>query len=164
MDTGSEVNLYTEGGGRLKVTLHLITEDKEEHAELYLHERNRRKEEIKAYLENDGLSNPVLTVTKEGRNVYLSGQEILFVEADKNKRLVCTQEGTFHSQLKLYELEHMLPTCFVRISKSVILNTDKVRVYRPLANGLMAAELAGGQVVYISRMYLKELLQRIRKI
>ena len=102
-------------------------------------------------------------MTQEGKAVYLSGKEILFVEADKNKRLVCTGEGSFHSQYKLYELEHMLPASFARVSKSVILNTDQVKVYRPLANGLMAAELGDGQVVYISRKYLKELLLRLRQ-
>ena len=45
----------------------------------------------------------------------------------------------------------------------MILNTDQVKVYRPLANGLMAAELGDGQVVYISRKYLKELLLRLRQ-
>lgn len=155
--------ICTERGDDLKVTLHLIPGEEEEHAQLHLHKENKRMEELKAYLENDGTFNPILAVTQEGKAVYLSGKEILFVEADKNKRLVCTGEGIFHSQHKLYELERMLPGSFVRVSKSVILNTDQVKVYRPLANGLMAAELVNGQVVYISRKYLKELLQRLRR-
>ena len=129
----------------MKVTLHLIAKHEEEYAQLHLHKENKRMEELKEYLENDGTSNPVLAVTQEGKAVYLSGKEILFVEADKNKRLVCTGEGSFHSQYKLYELEHMLPASFARVSKSVILNTDQVKVYRPLANGLMAAELGCGE-------------------
>ena len=40
---------------------------------------------IKEYLENDGTSNPILSVTEEGKAVYLSGKEILFVEADKTR-------------------------------------------------------------------------------
>ena len=147
----------------MKVTLHLIPGEEEENAQLCLHEDNKKMEVLKEYLENDGTSNPILSVTEEGKAVYLSGKEILFVEADKNKRLIRTREGSFHSQHKLYELEHMLPASFARVSKSVILNTDQVKVYRPLANGLMAAELGDGQVVYISRKYLKELLLRLRQ-
>lgn len=147
----------------MKVTLHLISKEEEERAQLHLHKENRRMEELKAYLENDGTSNPVLALTQEGKAVYLSRKEILFVEADKNKRLIRTREGSFHSQYKLYELERMLPGSFVRVSKSVILNTDQVKVYRPLPNGLMAAELGDRQVVYISRKYLRELLQILRQ-
>ena len=74
----------------MKVTLHLIAKHEEEYAQLHLHKENKRMGELKEYLENDGTSNPVLAVTQEGKAVYLSGKEILFVEADKNKRLVCT--------------------------------------------------------------------------
>ena len=56
----------------MKVTLHLIANEEEEYAQLHLHKENKRMEELKAYLENDGTSNPVLALTQEGQVVYIS--------------------------------------------------------------------------------------------
>ena len=56
----------------MKVTLHFIANEEEEYAQLHLHKENKRMEELKAYLENDGTSNPVLALTQEGQVVYIS--------------------------------------------------------------------------------------------
>lgn len=49
----------------------------------------------------------------------------------------------------------------MRISRSVILNLDRVKRYRPLINGLMEVKLENGELVYISRKYLREVRDRI---
>lgn len=146
----------------LKVTIQFVPKHQEENAELYLHEDHKQIEEMKAYLESDGTVKHTIAVTHEGKMIYLSGEMIFSIEAEKNVRLIHTQEETYHSQHKLYELEELLPRNFVRISRSAILNTNKVRLYRPLPNGLMAAELENGTTAYISRKYLKNLLERIQ--
>lgn len=146
----------------MKVTIQFVSKHQEEMAVLYLHEDHKQIEEMKAYLESDGIANHVIAVTQKGKTVYLSSEMIFSIEAEKNVRLIYTQEEIYHSQNKLYELEELLPGNFVRISRSAILNTTKVRLYRPLPNGLMAAELVNGTTAYISRKYLKNLLNRIQ--
>ena len=64
---------------------------------------------------------------------------------------------------RLYLLKEELPQSFVRISKSVILNMEKVKEYRPLMGGMMMAEFANGEKTYISRKYLKELREKIKE-
>ena len=46
-------------------------------------------------------------------------------------------------------------------SRSVLLNLDRVTRYRPLINGLMEVKLENGELVYISRKYLREVRDRI---
>lgn len=146
----------------MKVSIHFIPNQQEENAILNLHEDNKQIEEIKAYLERNGIMNHTIVVTHEGKMVYISSEIIFAIEAEKNIRLIYTQEETYHSRHKLYELENLLPRNFVRVSKSAILNTAKVRLYRPLPNGLMAADMVNGTTVYISRKYLQNLLNRIQ--
>lgn len=146
----------------MKVTIQFIPKHQEEMAVLYLHQDHKQIDEMKAYLERNGIANHVIAVTQKGKTVYLSSEMIYSIEAEKNVRLIHTQEEIYHSQHKLYELEDLLPGSFVRISRSAILNTNKVRLYRPLPNGLMAAELVNGTTAYISRKYLKNLLNRIQ--
>lgn len=61
-----------------------------------------------------------------------------------------------------YELEDMLGLPMFRISKSVIVNLEKVERYVPCANGVMEARLLDGRSVYISRRYLKLVMERVR--
>lgn len=146
----------------MKVSIQFIPSHQEENAILNLHGDNEQIEEMKTYLERNGIMNHTIIVTHEGKMVYISSEIIFAIEAEKNIRLIYTQEETYHSRHKLYELENLLPRNFVRVSKSAILNTDKVRMYRPLPNGLMAADMANDTTVYISRKYLQNLLNRIQ--
>lgn len=146
----------------MKVSIHFIPNHQEENAILNLHGDNEQIEEMKTYLERNGIMNHTIVVTHEGKMVYISSEMIFAIEAEKNIRLIYTQEETYHSRYKLYELENLLPRNFVRVSKSAILNTDKVRLYRPLPNGLMAADMVNDTTVYISRKYLQNLLSRIQ--
>lgn len=145
----------------MKVRINFISGEQEENAVLNLHEDNRKKDEITAYLENNGSLKRTLAVTQNGKIIYLSCEEIFYIEAEKNRKGIHTADNVYHSQSRLYELEELLPRYFVRVSKSVILNINQVKLYSPLANGLMAARLINEEVVYVSRKYLKILLERM---
>ena len=62
----------------------------------------------------------------------------------------------------MYELEKILPSKFIRISKSTILNLEMVMSYNPMFNGLMEVKLNNLEITYISRKYLKEVRERIK--
>lgn len=145
----------------MKVKINFISGEQEENAVLNLHADNRKKDEMAAYLENNGVMKRTLAVTLNGKIVYLSCEEIFYIEAEKNRKQIHTADRIYYSQSRLYELEELLPRYFVRVSKSVILNINQVKLYSPLANGLMAAKLINEEIVYISRKYLKILLERM---
>lgn len=145
----------------MKVEIHFISNEKEESAVLNLHMDNEKKEDIEYYLQNNGVTNRTIAVSSEGKMLYLSCNKIQYIEAEQNVRIIHTQEELYHSSSRLYELEDQLPWYFIRVSKSVILNVNCVDKYCPLPNGLMMAQLKQGGVVYISRKYLKPLLEKI---
>ena len=75
--------------------------------------------------------------------------------------LIHTKSDVYEYKNRLYELEKILPWKFIRISKSTILNLEKVLVYNPKLNGLMEVKLKNSDITYISRKYLKEVRNRI---
>lgn len=69
----------------MKVKINFISGEQEENAVLNLHADNRKKDEMAAYLENNGVMKRTLAVTLNGKIVYLSCEEIFYIEAEKTE-------------------------------------------------------------------------------
>ena len=88
---------------------------------------------------------------------------VLFVEVSERKTWVVTDTGArFESPMRLYELETMLEgTEFIRASRQVIVNFDRVEGIRPEPNGRMVLELPAGQFVVVNRSYSADVKEKI---
>lgn len=102
-------------------------------------------------------------------NVYLNGNihlmepsEVYYFEYVDQKVFVYGKTQVYEIKSKLYELEEQLPkTEFIRVSKSCILNLNKIHSLSPGLGGRFEARLKNGEKVVISRQYvtvLKEVL------
>ena len=63
---------------------------------------------------------------KEDTEYYLSLDEILFFETETKEVWVHTTDKMYQTRYKLYELAELLPGHFMRVSKSTILNTNRI--------------------------------------
>ena len=80
---------------------------------------------------------------------------------DKKVFVYCEKE-VFRSNYKLYELEEMLSQAgFVRVSKSVLLNIEKLIGMKTLVNSKLEARLSNGESVCVSRKYLKDIKEKL---
>ena len=105
-----------------------------------------------------------LTVTKADSEYYLDLQEILFFETAGNGVAVHTVNQIYETHLRLYELEEILPGNFLRVSKSTILNTDKIRSVRKNITGASEVEFGGtGKKAFVSRSYFKILTDKLEE-
>lgn len=134
----------------------------EEFIEIYIYEKDESINTLIDYIENEKYRCIKISCYKHEQLFKVISDDIYFIETCKDKLLIHTDKDSYESKNRLYELEKILPNKFVRISKSTILNLDKVMLYNPLLNGLMEAKLINLEVVYISRKYLKEVRNRIR--
>ena len=68
----------------------------------------------------------------------------------------------YEVRYKLYELEEMfIPLDFVRCSKSMIVNMEKIEYLSPLFSGKMEAHLKNGEKIVISRQYVRGLKNKL---
>ncbi len=105
-----------------------------------------------------------LEVTKGEKEYYLTIDEILFFETDANGVIVHTATQLYETKHRLYELEELLPGNFVRISKSAILNSGKVRAIHKNITGASEVEFVGSsKTVFVSRNYLKLLMTKLEE-
>lgn len=97
------------------------------------------------------------------------GDEIYFLDIKHirsfmslNKKVyACTRDTEYRVIYRLYELESALPTQFVRISKSEIVNIDAIYKLQLQANGLIRIYFNNVDYTHSSRRYLKMIKERL---
>ena len=141
----------------MKVLVHRIPEGEEEYAALYVEKESPHIERLTDYIEKERYLQTVLLGRLGERTYRISSREISYVETIEGTVYIHAGEKIFENNKRLYELERILPPSFLRVSRSVLMNLEKVRIYSPLPNGLMKAGMRSGEEVYISRKYLREL-------
>lgn len=103
-----------------------------------------------------------LQVTKGDADFYIPLQEIMFLETADNFVAVHTANQIYESKERLYELENILPSSFMRVSKSTILNADKIRAIHKNITGASEVEFVQStKKAYVSRNYIKVLIQKL---
>lgn len=99
-----------------------------------------------------------LVFYKNDKEYYLPLESILFFETEGSSISAHTAEDIFKVKYRLYELESILPRCFVRVSKSTILNRNKVySIDRNLTASSVVQFQGTHKQVFVSRNYYKVL-------
>lgn len=100
---------------------------------------------------------------KKGDETYLlDADRILYIEAVDRKTFVYTEDETFESELKLYEMEQeLLKRDFLRISKQSIVNLRKIKSLKADINRKLRVTLQNGEQIVVSRMYSDELRRKL---
>ena len=112
---------------------------------------------------NSDRSNQFL-VYKGDTEYYLNVNEILFFETEGSAVMAHTRDDVYETRRKLYELEELLGGRFQRISKSAIVNVDKVYSIKRNVTSSSAIEFQGThKQIYVSRAYYKILREKLEE-
>ena len=63
---------------------------------------------------------------KINKDYSLRAKDILFIERNKSKATVYTKDATYETCFSLNSLEHELPSSFVRVHRSYIVNSEQI--------------------------------------
>ena len=112
---------------------------------------------------SDMESNTRSFVLTRGETDYFVPQEqILFFETEGKSVSAHTADKMYETQYRLYELEEMLPGSFMRISKSTIVNLNRIySITRNLTASSVIEFSDSIKNVYVSRNYYKALIERM---
>lgn len=103
-----------------------------------------------------------LTVYQEGRMFFIEPEDVFYFESVEQKVFAYCRSEVYQVKSKLYELLDELPGWkFVRVSKSVILNLNKIKSLTPAFSGRYEALLKNGEKVIISRQYVGSLKESL---
>lgn len=95
---------------------------------------------------------------------YINLNQILFFETENSLVIAHTTKDSYETRKKLYELEDLLPGSFMRISKSAIVNTNKIYAINRNLTASSAIEFQGThKQIYVSRAYYKLLREKMEE-
>ena len=96
-----------------------------------------------------------LTGEKDGETCILDADDVLYIDTVDRGTFLYTVEGVYETRLRLYELEEQLAGWdFIRVSKSAIVNFDRVKSLRPDLGGRLRLTMTNGEVVVANRQYV----------
>lgn len=99
---------------------------------------------------------------KDNQTYFININSVLYFESVDNNTFLYTECDVMQIKYRLYELEKMLcEKDFIRISKSQIVNINKINSLKPEINRTILATMCNGECLHISRKYVKKLLDML---
>ena len=119
--------------------------------------------EILMWIEQANHIQKTITGFDEDKIHRLFPQDIYYFESVDNNVFAYGESQVYKCREKLYELENDLQnTNFLRVSKSIILNLQKIEFLTPAYNGRFEATLQNKEKVIISRQYTPRLKEKLK--
>jgi len=142
----------------MRIRIEVNNEIKENEIVIRCSDLSEDVKKIKFILE-DVLSNKTDIIFYRGdTEYYISLEEILFFETERNGICAHTINNIYNVKYKLYELEEFLPGHFMRVSKSTILNTNHIySITRSISSSSKVEFQNTHKQVFVSRYYYKPL-------
>ncbi len=144
----------------MKLETRKIPESEPETMEIRYHWVTEEIQEIISFVKS---RQGQLSATRDGQRFEVPVMDLLYAESVDERLFLYTAGDSYEIRMKLYELEELLKhKCFIRVSKSMIVNLMKITSVRPALNGRFSAVLKNGEEVIISRKYVPELKQMLK--
>ena len=142
-----------------------ISDGDDEEVIIRCKERTERIDVLEAAIENALRGDGLLILCIGSTEYYIPKKDILFFETLDGKVCAHTKERMYKTSKKLFELQGIMPSYFVRISKSCIANAKMINSLRRELTGGGEITFAGtDKSAYFSRGYYNVLKDKIEEM
>ena len=145
----------------MEINIRNIEPSQKEYIEIGCHRRDERINEIIRLIK---LHHGSIDVFREEKQYQIPLSDIYYIEAVEERTFLYLEKECYESRRRLYEFEELLSErSFARISKSVIVNMMKIVAIKPALNGRFLCQLKNDEKVIISRKYVPEIKEKLRR-
>lgn len=121
--------------------------------------RDERVERLKKHIEQ--FDNRIKG-NMDGKLCFVDVKDIFYFDSVDNRTFLYTQNQCVEVMFRLYELEDMLAERdFIRISKSQIVNIQKIKSLMPQMNRTLLITMNNEERLCISRRYVKSMKDKL---
>lgn len=144
----------------MKVSIRNVHRKEDEQVILECIDLTKDFQDIYNYVQSKGES---LVGYQNGHEMFsIPIQNIYYIEAVGALVFAYSKEEVYELKSRLYEMEIILEKKrFVRVSKSILLNMNKLLFLKPAVNGKFSAKLENEEDIIISRQYAPRIKQFI---
>ena len=148
----------------MKIRTEIIS-DGDEEIVIRCKEKNEKTAVLEEIIQNAIKSQKDVPLYIANTEYFINKKDILFFETNDGKLYAHTKNGMYLSHNRLFEIENMMPSYFVRIAKSAIVNVKKIASLRRELTGNGEIEFKDcNKKIYFSRAYYKILRDKIEEI
>ena len=146
----------------MKVNINIISSELEEEVTFNVHSVHKKVTKAIELLTSSNEVIKHLLGRKEEKYYKVNVDEIFYIESIDRKIFIYTRNQTYEISEKLYILEEQLSSMnFIRVSKSLLLNINKIYSFYPKLSGNLEALLTNNEKVIISRRYVANLKNKL---
>ncbi|BDR61173.1 LytTR family DNA-binding domain-containing protein [Lactobacillus xylocopicola] len=147
----------------MKVKIDLDPDQGEPVVTIHAKELSPEVERIYRQLQEVSKRPDQLECYQEDMTYYVNLADILFFETEGRQVITHTQRESFVVNYKLYELEDLLSSQFMRVSKSTILNLQQIYALTRSISNCQVHFRDSYKTVYVSRRYYHNLNDRLNE-
>ena len=137
----------------MKLEIKTISESEKEYIEIGCHKVDDRVNEIVQFVK---MRQGSVDAFKDEKMYQILIADILYVESVDDRTFIYLADECYESRKRLYEFETVLP-------KAVIVNLMKISYIKPALNGRFMCQLKNGEQVIISRKYVPEIKECLKR-
>ena len=138
----------------------IIDKVKEEEVTVTVHERSALTEQIEALVkQHTGTDRIIAFAEDEMKQLSFADIECITV-LDGKTYAIDAENKRYCLKQRLYELEELLPTFFIRINKSTLANEKKIQRFAASFSGAVDAVFQCGYREHVSRRCFAEIKRR----
>lgn len=146
----------------MKVNINIISSELEEEVNFNIHNVEKNITQAIELLTSSNKDIKYLLGKKEDKYYKVNVDEIFYIESIDRKIFIYSKTETYEISEKLYVLEEQLSNInFIRVSKSLLLNINKIQSFYPKLSGNLEALLINQEKVIISRRYVSNLKNKL---
>jgi DNA-binding LytR/AlgR family response regulator len=138
----------------------IIDKEKDEEIIATVHSRSVLTDEIEALVLKFAGSDRIPAYTEDAMKMLSFSDIECITVLDGKTYAIDSENQRYHLKLRLYELEAMLPSFFIRINKSTLANEVRLDRFQVTYAGSVDAIFKCGYTEYVSRRCFSEIRRR----
>ena len=129
----------------------IINKDAPEEVTVTAHQPSELTEQIESLVRNNENKDRIVAYTEDDMLIFKFSQIECITILDGKTYIIDDKGKHYRLKLRLYELEQMLPSYFIRINKSSFANENRIKKFAATFSGAVDAVFMCGYREYVSR-------------
>lgn len=135
-----------------------INETEEEKVLIYAKERTKLIDEIESLVISSDID---LTGTYNEEKIKIDINDVSCFISENNKVFALIGDKRYQIRQRLYQLEEMNLSTFIKLNQSCLANKRKIKKFESTIGGTLKVVFKNGYIDYISRRELKNVKERM---